>query len=42
MRTITKTLEEMAKIIEAQNNLIRKLGLELAEKEELIEELMKG
>ena len=32
----------MDKIIESQNNLIRKLGLELAEKEELIEELMKG
>lgn len=31
----------MAKIIESQNNLIKKLAMELAEKENLIEELIK-
>ena len=31
----------MAKIIESQNSLIKKLAMELAEKENLIEELIK-
>jgi len=39
---MTKVLEDLTKIVESQNNLIKELALKLSEQEDLIEELLQG
>lgn len=39
---MTKTLQELMKIIESQTNLIKDMALKIAEQENLIDELLRG